>query len=65
MSSSDVDQELYNIAKIIFEERRKSAWGKNHTFKTTDRKNYYHNPEADFDLCLASAKGILNAGYKK
>lgn len=59
MSSGDLDIKIYEIAKIIFEARKSEAWGKNHRFITPKRENYLHNPECDFDLCIAGAKAIL------
>lgn len=55
----DVPLNIYNIAKTIFEARKISAYGKNHSFKTPGRENYLHNPEADFDMAIDCAKAVI------
>lgn len=60
MSQDDLPKTLYTVAKIIYEARKKEAFGwMGRSFETPKRENYKHNPHADFDLCLASAKAIM------
>jgi len=62
---SDLPVNVYTIAKIIYEARKKTAWGKKWEIDTPCRERYGHNPHADFDLCIAAAKALIKNGLIK
>lgn len=63
--NADLPIDLYELASTIYRAAKREAWGKDAEtrFPVPALENYRHNPVADFDLALASAKAVL-ASYK-
>ncbi len=61
-----IPNDRWELAEVIYNARKVSAWGKAIYSEPPQRVGYSHGKQvADFDLALDCAKAVLAAGWRK